>query len=250
MVFRFVCIVVRPQPGLQARTGGWVAAAVLLASLLSTLHHFLEFRVETVTAPLPFTGHESVKVGSDGYIRFSWPVVVPTTLRNNRTYSKVSSTITVLLYLSTTALLAALNWAIYSRVRSVGMRSGSVLPSGIRNIRKERKQQEKKMAFLLVTVVFVFLICQSPRVVISIVEQFILHSNHNLSPKASLTLRITQSLSQLLLTANCSLNILIYIARDRKFWDAVLTTLKPQPVRTSLLLAPSTAPVQQVHSVA
>ena len=47
--------------------------------------------------------------------RFSVWVNRPTALRMDPVYSRASSALSTLLYITSTALLASLNWAIYSR---------------------------------------------------------------------------------------------------------------------------------------
>ena len=116
--------------------------------------------------------------------RFSIWVNRPTALRMDPVYSRASSALSTLLYITSTALLASLNWAIYSRLKlvtefqeylhlisphacyrvcKVALRSASTLPFGVRNHKKERKRQERNMALILTSVVLIFLICQAPR---------------------------------------------------------------------------------------
>jgi hypothetical protein len=110
-----------------------------------------------------------------------------------------------------------------------------------RNPNIDYRRREMTIAFLLVTVVIVFIICHTLRCFLSFIElvevafgmsiknyqkYFFFSSDISVSSSLVSFLSIMVPFSHLLLACNCSVNILIYCAKDDKFWTGCLNTYK------------------------
>ena len=79
----------------------------------------------------------------------------------------MTTTATVLLHLLTIMTLVILNWSIY---REIKRRSKWLQNENPENPRTVQRQREIRMAFMLVIVILVFLVCHTLRFLLSVVE--------------------------------------------------------------------------------
>ena len=90
------------------------------------------------------------------------------------------------------------------------------------------------MATLLFSIVIIFLVCHSPKLVLNIYEgiQMVRDDEPNFWPEWA---NVLSMVSHLLLAINSSINFVIYTARDQKFRQALLLLFrcKKKPQKTA-----------------
>jgi len=163
--------------------------------------------------------------------------VVPTQLRENKTYIEVyiNWLYLIFLYLTPICLLSVLNILIYREVRRATTLRADISRSQAR---------ELGLASMLLCVVMVFLLCNFPAMVVNILEHF-----------GCLYHPLTQT-NNLLITINSSVNFIIYCIFGHKFkrifWTILvrLTGGRPSPAHTTAVLRYPAPPSSRTNGLA
>ncbi|XP_059098618.1 FMRFamide peptide receptor frpr-18-like [Tigriopus californicus] len=118
-------------------------------------------------------------------------------------------------------LLIYFNYKIYQDVKHRNRRQMSMSRHSATATQQARRRQEDNLAIVFMGIVLVFLICHSPRLILSMHEMMIIHDAmkcqaQRLHPFHAWTL-ITMCVSHLLLVINSSINMILYIFLNESF---------------------------------
>lgn len=157
-----------------------------------------------------------------------------TTLRRDPYYIMYYNNWTrlILVCILPTILLMYFNYKIYQDVKHRNRRQMSMSRSSVTatSTHQARRKQEDNLAVVFMGIVLVFLLCHTPRNLLSVAEMFMIHkvlACQNIGmrgfPVWSL---ITAIFSQLLLVVNSSTNMILYICLNKTFRQHFINMVK------------------------
>lgn len=194
---------------------------IILFSLLININRFFEYKI------INFQLSEN----------FTLDRAVPTLLRQDPAYSKVSTVCSLtLLHLLPLVSLAYLNCAIYTSIRARSKRLSTL---------SKHQRRDLVVGTFLISIVCVFLGCHSLKFVINLIELWTVVTGKDPEETWSHKMNIMVAASHLLITLNCSVNSIIYCCKDGKFRSLVVTRLSELPLLSPLCLHTSSRSIER-----